>query len=36
LQLATNHAIGFYDHSDGLLLDVGKPENIEKAAILFK
>lgn len=36
LQLATSHTIGFYDHSDGLLLDVGKPESIEKAASLFK
>jgi NDP-sugar pyrophosphorylase family protein len=36
LQLASTHTIGSYDHSDGLLLDVGKPENIEKAEILFK
>ena len=36
LQIAASHTIGSYDHSDGLLLDVGKPENIEKAAILFK
>jgi NDP-sugar pyrophosphorylase family protein len=36
LQLAANHAIGFFDHSEDILLDVGKPENIEKAAGLFK
>lgn len=36
LQIATKHSIGFYDHSDGLLLDVGKPENIAKAEKLFK
>lgn len=36
LQIASNNTIGFYDHSDGLLLDVGKTENIEKAAALFK
>jgi NDP-sugar pyrophosphorylase family protein len=36
LQIASTYTIGSYDHSDGLLLDVGKPENIEKAATLFK
>jgi len=36
LQIASSNTIGFYDHSDGLLLDVGKPENIEKAAQLFQ
>jgi len=36
LQIAVNDTIGFYDHSDSILLDVGKPENIEKAATLFK
>jgi NDP-sugar pyrophosphorylase family protein len=36
LQMASANTIGFYDHSDGLLLDVGKPENIEKAATLFR
>jgi MurNAc alpha-1-phosphate uridylyltransferase len=36
LQIASTNTIGSYDHSDGLLLDVGKPENIEKAATLFK
>lgn len=36
LQIAQHYAIHFYDHSDGILLDVGKPESIEKAAGLFK
>lgn len=36
LQMASANTIGLYDHSDGLLLDVGKPENIEKAATLFR
>ncbi len=36
LQLAANHSIGFFDHSDDILLDVGKPENLEKAAGLFQ
>ena len=36
LQLAQHYAIHFYDHSDGILLDVGKPESLEKAATLFK
>jgi len=36
LQVASSNTIGFYDHSDGLLLDVGKPENIAKAEELFK
>lgn len=36
LQLAAQHTIGFFDHSEDLLLDVGKPENLEKAASLFK
>jgi len=36
LQIASSNTIGFYDHSDGLLLDVGKPENITKAEELFK
>jgi NDP-sugar pyrophosphorylase family protein len=35
LQIAQHFAIHFYDHSDGLLLDVGKPESLEKAAGLF-
>ena len=35
LDLASNGTIGYYDHSDSILLDVGKPENIEKAATLF-
>jgi NDP-sugar pyrophosphorylase family protein len=36
LQLAQHYAIHFYDHSDGILLDVGKPESLGKAATLFK
>jgi len=36
LQLAQHYAIHYYDHSDGILLDVGKPESIEKATTLFK
>jgi hypothetical protein len=36
LQLAQHFAIHYYDHSDGILLDVGKPESIEKAATIFK
>ena len=36
LQIAQHYAIHFYDHSDGILLDVGKPESVEKAAGLFK
>ena len=35
LQIAQHYAIHFYDHSDGILLDVGKPESLEKAAGLF-
>lgn len=35
LQIAQHYAIHFYDHSDGLLLDVGKPESLEKASRLF-
>jgi NDP-sugar pyrophosphorylase family protein len=36
LQLAQHFAIHFYDHSEGILLDVGKPESLEKAASIFK
>ena len=36
LQLAQHYAIHYYDHSDGILLDVGKPESLEKAAPIFK
>ncbi len=36
LQLAQHFAIHYYDHSDGILLDVGKPESLEKAATIFK
>ncbi len=35
LQIAQHYVIHFYDHSDGILLDVGKPESVEKAAGLF-
>lgn len=36
LQLAQHYAIHYYDHSEGVLLDVGKPESLEKAASVFK
>ncbi len=36
LQLAQYYAIHYCDHSDGILLDVGKPESLEKANSLFK
>ncbi len=36
LQVAAKGTIGYYDHSDSILLDVGKPENIEKAESIFK
>jgi hypothetical protein len=36
LQAAAKATIGYYDHSDSILLDVGKPENIEKAESLFQ
>lgn len=36
LQAAAKGTIGYYDHSDSILLDVGKPENIEKAESIFK
>ena len=36
LQLAQHYAIHYFDHSDGILLDVGKPESLEKANSLFK
>jgi len=36
LQTAAKGTIGYYDHSDSILLDVGKPENIEKAESLFE
>ena len=35
LQIASTNPIGYYDHSDCILMDVGKPENLEKAATLF-
>ncbi len=36
LQIAQHYPIYYFDHSDGILLDVGKPESLEKAALLFK
>ncbi len=36
LQLAQYYAIHYFDHSDGILLDVGKPESLAKANSLFK
>jgi NDP-sugar pyrophosphorylase family protein len=36
LQIAQHYPIHYYDHSDGILLDVGKPESLEKAATIFK
>jgi len=36
LQLAQHYAIHYYDHSNDILLDVGKPESLEKAASIFK
>jgi NDP-sugar pyrophosphorylase family protein len=35
LQLATHYAIHYFDHSEGLLLDVGKPESLQKAESIF-
>lgn len=35
LQIAATNPIGYYDHSDYILMDVGKPENLEKAATIF-
>jgi len=35
LQIAQHYAIHFYDHNDGILLDVGKPESILKAETIF-
>jgi N-acetyl-alpha-D-muramate 1-phosphate uridylyltransferase len=35
LELAKNHSIHAFDHSDSILLDVGKPESLEKAQTLF-
>jgi NDP-sugar pyrophosphorylase family protein len=35
LQLATHYAIHYFDHSEGQLLDVGKPESLQKAASIF-
>jgi N-acetyl-alpha-D-muramate 1-phosphate uridylyltransferase len=36
LDLCANHIILGYDHSDDILLDVGKPEAIAQAELLFK
>jgi NDP-sugar pyrophosphorylase family protein len=36
LQLAQHYAIHYFDHSNDILLDVGKPESLEKAASIFK
>ena len=36
LQIAQHYPIYYFDHSDGILLDVGKPESLEKAATIFK
>jgi NDP-sugar pyrophosphorylase family protein len=36
LSLASEENIQSFDHSDGKFIDVGKPESIEKAALLFQ
>ena len=36
LELAASHTILGYDHSGDHVLDVGKPESLEKASLLFK
>lgn len=36
LQIAKHYPIYYFDHSNGILLDVGKPESLEKAATIFK
>jgi NDP-sugar pyrophosphorylase family protein len=36
LELAKTHAITAFDHSNTRLIDVGKPESIEKAEKLFR
>ena len=36
LQLAQHYAIHYYDHSDGIFLDVGKPARLEEAVAIFK
>ena len=35
LDLCEQHSIQSYDHTGAILLDVGKPESLEKAATLF-
>lgn len=36
LNLMKKNSINSFDHSGGILIDVGKPENVEKAATLFQ
>jgi NDP-sugar pyrophosphorylase family protein len=36
LDLMKKNRINSFDHSGGILIDVGKPENVEKAATLFQ
>jgi NDP-sugar pyrophosphorylase family protein len=36
IQLAANQTIIGYNHTGGIVLDVGKPEALESAALLFK
>ena len=36
LDIAQNHAIAAFDHSNTKFIDVGKPESIAKAEELFK
>jgi hypothetical protein len=36
LSLAAGENIQSFDHSEGKFIDVGKPESIEKAALLFR
>ncbi|ANI88722.1 nucleotidyltransferase [Arachidicoccus ginsenosidimutans] len=35
LDLSKEHNIGYYNHSDSKFIDVGKPESIAKAEVLF-
>lgn len=36
LQIAQHYPIYYFDHSEGILMDVGKPESVDKAATIFK
>lgn len=36
LSLCTNHSIQYFDHSSSKFIDVGKPENITKAGMMFE